>query len=212
MGDGADAAWVDQVVLTPIPVVAGAPVMGQAMAGTAQATVSFSPPLPDGCSGAIVGYTVTATPGGITASGDSSPITVTGLTNGTAYTFTVTAVNAVGSGPASAASNSVTPMWDRDGDGVEDSRDNCPDTQNANQTDTDQDGVGDVCDALPNDPKEWRDADSDGIGDNRDNCVTMANDGQADADNDTSGDVCDGAPNTANSRVRLLAVSRSMTV
>jgi len=43
------------------------------------------------------------------ATGAGSPITIAGLTNGTAYTFTVTAANSVGTGPASSASNSVTP-------------------------------------------------------------------------------------------------------
>ena len=45
----------------------------------------------------------------VTGTGSASPITITGLTNGTPYTFTVTATNAIGTGSASAASNSVTP-------------------------------------------------------------------------------------------------------
>ena len=53
-------------------------------------------------------YTVTSSPGGFTASGASSPLTVTGLQSNTAYTFTATATNFVGTGPASAASNSIT--------------------------------------------------------------------------------------------------------
>jgi hypothetical protein len=52
---------------------------------------------------------VTASPGGATASGISSPITVSGLTSGTTYTFTVKATNAHGTGPASLPSNPVTP-------------------------------------------------------------------------------------------------------
>ncbi|MBS1790823.1 MAG: putative Ig domain-containing protein [Acidobacteria bacterium] len=89
--------------------VPGAPTDVTATAGNAQATVSFCPPASNGGS-LIYAYTVTSSPGGITASGLSSPITVTGLTNGTAYTFTVKATNFVGTGPASTPSNSVTPM------------------------------------------------------------------------------------------------------
>jgi uncharacterized protein (TIGR02145 family) len=59
---------------------------------------------------AITGYTVTSNPGGITATGATSPINVTGLTNGTAYTFTVVATNAVGNSVASSASTAVTPV------------------------------------------------------------------------------------------------------
>ncbi len=91
-----------------VAVVPGAPTIGTATAGNAQATVTFTAPAFTG--GAIItGYTVTSSPGGLTGTGASSPITVTGLTNGTAYTFTVTATNSVGTGSASAASNAVTP-------------------------------------------------------------------------------------------------------
>jgi hypothetical protein len=89
-------------------VLPGMPTIGAASAGDGDATISFTAPTGDG--GAVItGYTVTSSPAGITATGPSSPITVTGLTNGIAYTFTVTTTNSAGTGPASAASNSVTP-------------------------------------------------------------------------------------------------------
>jgi hypothetical protein len=91
-----------------------APVIGVPTAGNASATVAFTPPANDGGS-TITSFKVVAadltTPanGGETATGSSSPITVTGLTNGDTYTFTVTATNAVGTGPASSSSSPVVP-------------------------------------------------------------------------------------------------------
>ena len=86
-----------------------APTIGTATAGNAQATVTFTPPANPGSS-PITGYTATSSPGSLTSSGcTTSPCTVTGLTNSTAYTFTVTATSAAGTSPPSAASNSVTP-------------------------------------------------------------------------------------------------------
>jgi hypothetical protein len=90
------------------PTVPGAPTQVTAVAGNAQATVSFTPPDSNGGS-PITSYTVTSNPDNITAVGTSSPITLIGLTNGTPYTFTVTATNAVGTSPASLPSNMVTP-------------------------------------------------------------------------------------------------------
>uniref|UniRef100_UPI004053D498 Ig-like domain-containing protein n=1 Tax=Shewanella sp. TaxID=50422 RepID=UPI004053D498 len=81
---------------------------GTATAGDTQASVSFTAPANNG-GAAITAYTVTSSPGGFTATGGASPLTVTGLTNGTAYSFTVTATNIVGISAASAASNSVIP-------------------------------------------------------------------------------------------------------
>jgi len=87
--------------------VPGAPLSATATAGNASAVVAFARPYNSG--GGTLTYTVTSNPSGRTASGSSSPLTVSGLTNGTAYTFTVTAANSLGAGAASAASNSVTP-------------------------------------------------------------------------------------------------------
>lgn len=84
----------------------GAPTIGTATAGVGSATVTYTAPTDLGTG--TVTYTATSSPGGLTGTG-ASPITVSGLTNGTAYTFTVTASTPGGTGPASAASNSVTP-------------------------------------------------------------------------------------------------------
>jgi hypothetical protein len=88
--------------------VPGAPTSVQASAGNAQATVTFIAPTDTGGL-SITSYVVTSNPGNITASGSSSPINITGLTNGTSYTFTVKAVNAAGSSASSGASNAITP-------------------------------------------------------------------------------------------------------
>ena len=94
---------------TVTPIAPGAPTIGTAIAGDTQASVAFTAPANTGGT-AITGYTVTVTPPDVApVYGAASPIVVTGLTNGQAYTFTVTADNSAGTGPASSASNSVTP-------------------------------------------------------------------------------------------------------
>jgi hypothetical protein len=82
-----------------------------AVAGFQSAVVTWQPPAFDGGNG-ISSYTVTASPGGSTATvgGALLKATVGGLTTGTSYTFTVTAMNAVGAGPSSAPSNAVVPV------------------------------------------------------------------------------------------------------
>ena len=86
----------------------GAPTIGTATAtGATTATVAFTAPSFNGGS-AITGYQALSSPGSITATGASSPITVTGLTASTSYTFTVRAQNAIGYGAYSGSSNSIT--------------------------------------------------------------------------------------------------------
>jgi hypothetical protein len=72
-------------------------------------------------------------------------------------------------------------------------QDNCPWTFNPDQSDVDDDGLGDVCDPCPDDPENGccDDTDGDGICDELDNCPLVYNPDQIDTDGDGQGDVCD---------------------
>jgi hypothetical protein len=89
--------------------IPGTPTIGAATAGNTTASVAFTVPTYTGKGGTVT-YRVLSTPGSITATGSSSPITVTGLTNGVSYTFQVRTETSYGvNSPYSSASNSVTP-------------------------------------------------------------------------------------------------------
>ncbi len=111
-GAGPDSAASNAV--TPTSASApGAPTSVSAIAGALSATVNWTPPASDGGS-AITSYkitpyiaTVAQTP--VTAAATATSATVPNLFAGITYTFKVTAINAVGPGPDSAASNAVTP-------------------------------------------------------------------------------------------------------
>lgn len=81
----------------------------EASAGDEQASVSFTSPSDQGGAD-ITEYRVTDSTGAHGATGSSSPITVTGLTNGTSYTFNVWAINPFGWSSPSDASDGVTPI------------------------------------------------------------------------------------------------------
>jgi hypothetical protein len=112
---GTGPASAASSAVTPAGATApAAPTGVTAAAGDAQAVVSWTAPSNGGS--AITSYTVTPfigstaqTPTTVSGSPPATTATVNNLTNGTAYTFTVSATNAVGTGPASAASAAVTP-------------------------------------------------------------------------------------------------------
>ena len=106
---GANASCAADVIANP----PGAPTIGTAIAGNAQVSVAFSPPASNGGL-PITSYAAACTPTSAGASGSASgagsPIVVGSLSNGVGYTCTVTATNAIGTGPASSASNIATPV------------------------------------------------------------------------------------------------------
>ncbi len=109
MSGSGNTGWVTVTTSVPAVTAPGAPTSVTATAGNGTASVTGTAPSSNG--GATINR-YRATPSvGSAVSAASLPISFTGLTNGTAVTFTLAASNDGGStyGPESAASNSVTP-------------------------------------------------------------------------------------------------------
>jgi hypothetical protein len=100
-------------VWSPLGGTPGSPTIGSATYPSSRAynspaaSVAFTPNTDYGLASI---YTAVSSPGGITGTSSSSPVTVSGLSYATAYTFTVTASNGYGSSLASSSSNSFTPI------------------------------------------------------------------------------------------------------
>lgn len=119
---------------------------------------------------------------------------------------------------------------DQDRDGIEDTQDNCPETPNPDQRDTDHDHQGDACDSCPiNQPTQDRDGDNlddgcdpcpfgpqhdedgDGLFDGCDVCPGDWDPGQLDSDGDGIGDPCDPAPGEVDERLLFDAFAPAAT-
>ena len=82
----------------------GAPTGVTVTPGNGQAVVSWTPSV---SGGAATSFTVTASPGGMSVTTTGTTATVTGLTNGTSYTFTVTATNSAGTAVSVASAAAI---------------------------------------------------------------------------------------------------------
>jgi hypothetical protein len=132
---GESAASNSVSVIPEAATAPDAPTIASVVAGDGQAIVTFTPGADNGSP--ITGYTALCGSGlsdFVTTNGPTSPITVSGLTNGVAAFCVVSATNDAGTSPASALSAPFTPEVDTDGDGVNDLLDNCVSIANPDQT------------------------------------------------------------------------------
>ena len=118
-GTGASTIWLAATVVlkgagTGAATAPGAPTSVAATAGSGSATLTWTAPADGGSP--ITSYTITpyadgvaGTPTVLTGTPPASGATLSGLTDAVPYTFTVTAANAIGAGPASQSSNTVVP-------------------------------------------------------------------------------------------------------
>jgi hypothetical protein len=111
----ADTTWSFTTAAAPVATAPGAPTIGAPTAGNASATVRWTAPASNGGS-AITGYQVRIFVGAATTAtrtvtvGNVTSSVVDALTNGTGYQFDVAAINAVGTGAASARTATTTPV------------------------------------------------------------------------------------------------------
>jgi Ca2+-binding RTX toxin-like protein len=113
----ASGSFVGGAVSATVPVgslAPGAPTIGALVAGNASVTVNFTAPAAAVNTPAVTGFVVRAFSGttlvSTTPIGNVTSTVIGGLSNGTAYTFDVAAVNAVGAGPASVRSAPAVPF------------------------------------------------------------------------------------------------------
>lgn len=97
------------VLMGPGVTVPDAPTNLEATPGDSSVSLAFTPPANDG-GATITGYILTILPDNVSQNvGPTSPIEITGLTNGVEYSFKLAAVNSAGSSVDSSSSNNVTP-------------------------------------------------------------------------------------------------------
>jgi len=155
--DGGDSPYSNTVSAKPIT-LPSAPYDIEVVAGDGKVTISFKGPDDDGGS-PITEYVVTDIEGNVLATGESSPIEVTGLTNGETYQLIVYAVNEAGDGEPSQPSEEVVPTAPAPGGGGgDDTGDDPSDGDDKGDDPSDGDDKGDD----PSDGDDKGDDPSDG--------------------------------------------------